>query len=122
MPRVKHVLHALFELLGRIHNGFGGDAKGAVLGSGFHQRRVTGPAVAVGSGEDLGDGRGHVVLDEVLLGDGFVGGGAQRPSVGAGVGKAHGLQHRRDGIVGIGLPVQSFAPVEDDVLFGIEVA
>ena len=79
------------------------------------------PTVALGRGEHFGDRRGNVVLEQVLFSDRFVNGGRQSPGVRAGVSEAHGLQNRRHRLIRIGLAVNSFTPIEDDVFFGVQV-
>ena len=72
MPGIQHILHPLFELIGRVNDGFGGDAVGTMFAGGLHQGREAIPAVGIGSGEDLRERGGDSVLEQMLFGDGFV--------------------------------------------------
>ena len=96
MPCVENILHALFKLFDVVHNGFRGDAVGAMFRGGLHHRRETFPVTALGGGVSFGDGGGDVVLDEMFFGEGFIGGDIECGGIRAGVGETERLEDGRD--------------------------
>jgi hypothetical protein len=122
VPGIQHVFNSLFELLRGIHHGFGRDPEGTVLKGRLHQGRIAFPAVVLGPAKDLGSRCGNPVLKQMRFGYRLVGRSLQGPGVCPSVGKTEFFQNRWDLVVGIRLSVQPFAPIEDQMLPGVETA